>query len=660
VTLTARERRRAALAGLVLGLAALVAIDAAILLNPEQLRRRLVAYVERFVRGEVELEGVRFGLTGRGQVARAVLRPAAARGGEGGGRLEGGELRIEGLRLDDAPLELLRGRYQVTRIAIDAMEARIHDPSAFLESFERLVEVDPEGVGPPAPVTIGRLEVRIEGLDLPFFTPISGPVPIVLERVRITAEGGGRRFFRLAAKYKGGPLEACAISGRLDMQEATLTLDLRASNVDVRGRSLAGLPERARRFLAGLEPAGPFDLALVATVPWRRPRETAVRGEVDCYGLSLAPPGFARPLGGIAGRIRFEGRRVEIEELRGLYGASQVRLYGSVGDIEEGTGIDLTLSAPGLDLSEIAGAPLPEPISRAVAAVGLGGRGDLRVTLAGGVGAGRLAASLAAREPTVACALASKVAGTLELAGPLALGPFEGAFRIERGELARAARAEGEEEPAAGAGGRAGPALRAVTGRIAIRADALVLEQVEGQLADGSFHGALEVGPAGGALRADLAAREVAVAPIASALLGRALAFEGRATGTFALARRPGARLPTIKVELELGPCDPRALPPVASLCDAVLAGNTRPGPAFERGRFSLSREDDGRGRAVLALEGRAGTLAARAALRPDGTLAGSAEARRPARLPASYAVAGPLLAPEIRAVPLSATRTAD
>src|SRR5881398_1017346 len=125
--LTMRERRIASIVAVAVIAVALLALNVAILLHPEQLRRRLVAYTARFLRGEVALEGVHFGLTGRGQVARAVLRPSPVEGAPACG-----ELRMEGLRLDDAPLELfLHGRYHVLRVAIDSMEARVEDPVRF-------------------------------------------------------------------------------------------------------------------------------------------------------------------------------------------------------------------------------------------------------------------------------------------------------------------------------------------------------------------------------------------------------------------------------------------------------------------------------------------------------------------------------------------------
>lgn len=664
--LTFRERRVAAVLAVALVLAGLAAANVAILLSPEQLRRRLVAYTAQFVHGDVELEGVRFGLTGRGQVARAVLRPSPIEGAEAGG-----ELRIEGLRLDDAPLELwLHRRYHVLRIAIDSMEARVTDPARFLETFQRLVEVDPEGHAPPAPVEIGRLTIDLTGggdAGLPLFTAAGkASQPIVLGRVRVVPEGGGRRFFRISATYKGGPLEACAIAGRVDMQAATLALDLRASNLDLRGRSLAGLSPGVQAFLAALGPAGPFDLTLEASVSWQRPRETAVQGQVDCYGLTLAPPAFPRPFTDVAGRIRFDGNRVEVEDLAGLYGSASVHLHGAIADVERGSGVDLGAWARGLDLVELGRVPLPEPFAGAVRALGLGGRGDLRIAVATeegqGIEAARVEAALAAREPTLECAALAGVAGEVTLAGRL--GPAEalaGDLRIVRGEL-KIGGARGGDEDAPKP-----PALRAVAGRIAIARGEVSIDRLEGRLADGAFHAMVRagLGGAGGLLRVDVAARDVDLAPLAAAFFERPLDFAGRASGTLSISRAAAARFALIRADLELGPVDPRTIPAVSSLCETLLVPDASPRAElpipFERGRFTLAREADGTGRAKLALGGPVGTIAADAAVRADGTLAGTAQTKRAgARGAASYTIGGSFLAPEIRPVPGSASKPAD
>src|SRR5207237_3101952 len=95
--------------------------------------------------------------------------------------------------------------------------------------------------------------------------------------------------------------------------------------------------------------------------PWQRPRETTVKGQVDCYGLTLAPAGFPRPFTDVAGRIRFSGTRVEIEELRGLYGSSSVHGHGSIADVERGAGVAVEAWAAGFGLGELGPAPAPGP-----------------------------------------------------------------------------------------------------------------------------------------------------------------------------------------------------------------------------------------------------------------------------------------------------------
>ena len=59
-----------------------------------------------------------------------------------------------------------------------------------------------------------------------------------------------------------------------------------------------------------------------------------------------------------------------------------------------------------------------------------------------------------------------------------------------------------------------------------------------------------------------------------------------------------------------------------------MLTGEA-PAVPFERGRFSLALEPDGTGRAKLVLGGASGTLFGDAAIRADGTLAGTAHAKR-------------------------------
>jgi hypothetical protein len=629
-------RRRLAIAAIAAALVTLAALDVFIVLHPEQLRRRLVRYIGRSWPGEVLLEGVRFRLTGRGEVARAVLRRRADPG-----EPPAGELRLAGLRLDDAPLELLRGRYRVTGIEVASLETEIHDPARFLETFRTLLEIDPDLDAPMPPIAIGRVTIRLVGCELPL-APAGEGRPIVFERFRITPEGGGRRFFRITATYRGGPFEECGVAGRIDMASATLALDLRASNVDVRGRSLRGLSPSTRDFLAAIGPAGPVDLALSLSIPWHAPGETTVKGEVDCYALALSPRGFPRPITRIAGRIRFDGPRIEVEELRGVYAGAVLRGHGTIADLDRGAGVALDAVATGLDLSELAALPLPEPFAAAVRTLAPRGRAELTAEMRAEPSAPMAGApvkvKVAARAPVVECGPLSAAAGELALEGRLGVGPTAGSLRIERGELA-------------------GVALRGATGRVSIDGGRLSVEGAEGRIADGAFRAAGWIALESGALELDAALRDLDVAPLASAVFGQPLAFAGRASGTLAIARAPGAARAAVRAELELGAVDPRGVPGVSPLCEATLAEGAD-SATYAAGRFSLSRGPDGAGTLTLALRSVGRSAVAEAKIAPDGTLDGRAVARG-AGIARTLVVAGTLEAPTIEAMPNPATRTA-
>lgn len=648
-----QKRRTAALAAISAIVAALLAVNVAILLHPEQLRRRLTAYTKRFVRGEVRLEGVRFGLTGRGSVARAVLRP-----GPGADVSDTNELRIEGLTLENAPLELLRGRYVVEEIRIDRMEARIDDPIGFLDTFRRLIEIDPHADAPPAPVTIGRLAIRLERTEIPLGPTGTGTV-LAFERVKLVPEASGRRFWRLSATYEAGPFEECAVGGRIDMLDASLALDVRASNVDVRGRSLAGLPRGVREAIARLGPSGPFDVALSATVPWQRLGETRVAGEIDCYALSLTPRGFPRPFTNIAGRVRFAGERVEIPELRGLYGTSALRVHGAIPDLaalcaasfgepgeaepprgdtpSAGPGLDLVLTAARFELDALRELPLPPPFGAAVAALALGGHGDLRLAIATpwnrGLEEARLRGALVGRGEARAGPLRG-IAGELAFEGDRLSRAAEGTIRIARAEIG-------------------GIPLRAAVARASLDESGIAFERGEGRLAgEGLFRAsgraAFDPGGSAAIFRADVTAQGVDAAPLASAAFGEPLSFRGRAAGTLSYDR--GA----LRAELELEGVEPCRIPTVAPICAALghADGPDLPALRYERGRCEVALDPARSGRFVLDLRGPGPrALLARGAFEAGGgALAATAEAVGDDGRLASFALSGALARPEVRA----------
>jgi hypothetical protein len=641
-TVPLRFRRAMALVALGAAIVALFAADIAILLSPEQLRRRLVAYASRFVRGEVDLEGVRFRLLGTGRVERATIRPR-------------GEadmlLRIDGLTLRHAPLDLFFGDYRVTGIEVDAMEVRASDPARFLETFRQLFEIETvETARPPASIAIGRLVFDL-GAVVPL-TPARGTTRVELRRVRIDPHPGAPgRLWRLLALYTTGPFEDCTISGRIDLGEAVFELDIAASNVDVRERSLVGLPAGTRRAIEALAPRGPIDLTLTARVPWRRLADARVAGRVDCYALSVAPPAFGRPFTNISGRVRFDGPRLSIENVRGLYGTNEVRASGRIEDAGRWARVELGFFAPGFDLSDASALPLPEPLGTIVRAVDPRGKADIRVSFATSHDEPLERAGFRAQAETREAELwegrVARLAGELSLEGILGTDGATGRIRLERAEIA-------------------GVPLEGVAARAALSAGRLALDRAEGRAAGGAFWASLEADRATiagerGALRIDAAARDVRLAPLLSSLYGRPIDLDGRASGTLSIAREPAAPHSALRLDLELGPADLGPLPPLAPLFPALGAAGAG-GARCRSGKFLLQRAaGEGEGHVMLMLRFLAASLAAEARIAPDWTIEGEARVTPEAGKAATYSLKGPIEMPEVRpAVPAAVTRTAD
>lgn len=544
---------------------ALAVADLAVVLHPEQLRRRLTAFAGRFLRGEVELEDVRFRLLSRGRIKRAVIRPRAA------GKVEpAGELAIKNLILEHSPSQLLLGRYRVVAVTMDEVELRVEDPAHFLETFASLLETDPYGRHPPAPVSIERLAIRYTGGAIPLVQspPRAASEGVVLERVRIIpetereaarapahagseddAEMGaprpGRRY-RFEATYRASNMEVLALGGRADMGAGTLALGLRASNLELRGRQIEGVSPEVARWFAELRPSGPVDLVMEALVPWRRPAAARLKGEIEAYQVRLDPRGFARPITNVSGRVEFEGGRFRLEAVRGLYESGEVTADGSF-DASAGAwpGIEVELAGAHLDLALLQGLPLPAPFRAALADLEPAGRGWIEINLDSTARdpaeAVRFRGEVGAEDATIRDGALRGLAGAAWFAGETreAGSRAVGSLRIERADAA------------------GGLPLRGAIAKLEIAGGRLALSEVEGRLAGGRFAGTASLGFGPGR-------------PVALDLVAR-------------------------------GPIDLSPWPAFRPLERALAAAGHPPGP-YEGGRLGLRADRVGGGSAAIAL----------------------------------------------------------
>jgi hypothetical protein len=634
------RRGRRALLLLLVALAATHIGAALALLSPEQLRRRLVAAAhERLRGGEVEIEAVRLRPLERVRIPLARVRPRAP--GPGGAV---GEIAVEQLVVEHSPLALLSARYVPTRITADEVRITTADAPRLIEAIRALADVDlsgllAEGGGDPAaggeraedaaPIRIARLRIVTEGRPIPL-TREGGE--LLLERVLarpVAAPAGPSRRFDVSATSRVGPFETIDIAGVIDLDAALLTCDVRATNLDVRGRRLEALAPEAGRWFEALGPSGPVDLTLSLSVPWERPAETTVAGLAESYSVALRPPGFPRPITNVSGRIRFDGRRVSLERLRGVYGKGEASAHGSVADAARGAGVSLEVDGAGLDLAELRELPLPEPFGGALAALGLEGRAGLRLSLASAPGE--------SLEESARFRVEAAVSGARALGG--ALGGVEARALLSGEAMVRAAAptvsaaADGGGPPSP-SGPRAagtlridrasvlGAPLRGGHGRVVIESGALRVEEGEARLADGVLRGGGDVDLAGaGRARLELAITDARLAPFVSYLHGRPIDAAGRASGTLRLDRAARGAGVTARAVLAVAGVDPRTIPAMEPLAAAGLPLGPAP-----RGAVEVERRRDGSGEARAALSSEP-TLALALAFDADLAVEGTAAA---------------------------------
>ncbi len=629
--LVRRTRRRRALALLAMAATLVLAhaVAATLLTTPDQLRRRLARVAAERFDADVDIRAVELSLlAGRGRIEQARLRPRAA--GEPPGAPPVCEIGVERAIVDHDRLALLGGRYRVRRITAERVDLRFRRARALLDTFQRLFAGGPIEPGEtPPPVTIARVVIHAEGDEPVPFLPAGAPA--TLERVRLTPREPG--VWDVRATYRGAELEELAVEGRVDLREGVIRLDIAGSNIDIGSGRLLTLSPRLAALVSALEPSGPVDLRAKVVLPWARPDAASFQGELDCYGLRIAPPGLPRPIADISGRMTFRESELTIPQLRGLYGPSEVRLRGNVRDLVRGLGVEGDLFVRGLELAHLVRlAPEGSAPGTALQAVRLEGRGDLRVS---------------ARSSGTSPLAAAEFSGTVALDGASAGG---GAVSGLTGEVAFA----GEPASAAGeAEGRTrfgavihvevarllGLEVHDVEGRVDAGPDGTVSLQVEGGTLGGApFRAHVETG----ALPRDAADPRAATAalpfrvdaafeglPIARALEplfgGATPLLEGRATGTLLvtrLAAEAAAGTPEVRVEALLADIRPFSFPMFAS-AGAALGAAGYPRDAFPRGAIRVDLDPGGGGRVRLDLVSPAYTLALEGTVDAAGTLAG-------------------------------------
>jgi hypothetical protein len=488
-----------------------------VVLSPEQLRRRFRQTVEQALPGDVELEDVRFHVLDRGRIRRAILRPRTA------GLRPGGELEFRNLVLEHSPTALLAGSYRVTRITVDELLCRIDDPVAFIETLRVLLRAPGTSggdardrgswAGPAIPVIIDRLAIVAPTVRIPI-AQLDAAEGVVLESVSIRPEGtsgrGEASAYDVQATYSSGAFQAIELRGRIDMTAGSLTTELRASNLEVRGRELVGLSREIGSWFEELGPSGPVDLLLQISIPWQRPEDLEITGEAEAFSLILEPRGFDRAIANVSGRATFGEGGLELHALRGNFAGSELHASGRIdAPASEKPGLDLEVEAERLELALIARLPLPRTFHRALSALGIEGRADarMRFTREAGAGAGqgaRFRGETALRDVSALGGAFKDVAAQAWFAGNVAADQEAlalGTLRIDRASVH-------------------GVPLRAAVAKLRIDEDAIELRGGEGRLAGAPFTATARIGLAT-ASELRLEAREVelgALAPLAEAV----------------------------------------------------------------------------------------------------------------------------------------------
>jgi len=628
VTLTPARTALALLGALLV----IAAVDAGALFHREQLRRRIAAYAtERMPGADLEIGRVSLRPLSWVRIADLRVRPREAGAPATATSTALGEVTIRSLTIEHSPTALLTGRYAPLRVSAEEVAVSTRAPGALLASLRAIAAEEwgdlarlGEGAGPDekeqAPVRIARLRLRREGGVIPFARPLSVTAgvategEILLERVELRparvialppdpdgARDGAAprrpRRYLVSATARLERFESIDVAGEIDLDAALFRCEVRATNLNLRGRHVEALGPEVTRWFDALDPQGPVDLALSISAPWERPADATVAGTAESFSVTLRPKGFGRPITNVSGRARFAGRRLVIEALRGVLGAGEVHAHGAVEDARAGTGVTLEVEGTGLDLPDLAALPVPPPYGAALAALALEGKSDLRVSLISDpqetLDRARFRIDAGLDGASALGGAVGGITGRVVLSGTRASGRAQGTLRLDRAQVLEAP-------------------IRGATGRISIDETAVMLEECEGRLAEGAVTGGggIIFGAGGsrthppGSAFLDLSASDVALTPFARRAYERPIDLPGRASGTVSLRRSSVDAGLHARAVLALAGADLRALPLAAPL----LEGGMLLGPA-PRGALEFTRRADGSGEALLtlAVEGPAG-----------------------------------------------------
>jgi len=293
----------------------------------EQALATTVALLERASGGRIELRGVSGTLYGPITIEQLRLRDAR------------GEVRAEGLKLDWSPQVLLAATLQIDRLnatAVTVTPAGSARASAALPGTLRL------------PLRVALKDLRIDRLtvaaDQPIeFAPVVGSATLGLTQHRLALHGLGTPWARVDAELSLGAWIPYRVHGQLrlrairalPLESVDLQLGGRLARVEVAatvkgswlsGRAQAVLTPFEREPLRGTNIAL-HDVNLAALNPLLPATRVALDADLKYTDGALSGPvsatnalagridGGRIPVSTLRGRLRFEGRRLQLDPL---------------------------------------------------------------------------------------------------------------------------------------------------------------------------------------------------------------------------------------------------------------------------------------------------------------------------------------------------------
>ena len=323
---------------------------------------------------------------------------------------------------DEFPYRLtdLYGRVRVAddRIELLGLRGQHGDATVVVDGYATV------GPGP------SDVELRIEGHDIALDADLAAALPVEVSKgfanlrptgkadviARVFQHGGSHELtYDVDAELREAsiqsvdmPVRLTDLSGRLRVRPGRLELkDVRGrrgeatvdANGDIRraepsgvavdmtvavtggtfdGELRAAVPEAIRKIWDLFKPGGKFNLNTQFHYA-ARDNDSSVRHRtvLETTGASATYRGFPVPLTGVDARILITDRRVELQQVRGRYGESQVEVRGDVDISDPGRRGTLSITGKNLTWEPTLVAAFPEKLSAALNAIKPTGAFDL-------------------------------------------------------------------------------------------------------------------------------------------------------------------------------------------------------------------------------------------------------------------------------------------